>query len=195
MCNVKKMAHYSYTLLRRSHLCYVQIPTREIRYFDMMFEGSCYSEYPQIENPANWSDDPFVMDIYSSAIAAFDNVPKKTYPFLYKIKITAEVLRKIYYVVGVSKESVCDGCRLNSFGQIAHMECPSGCLHDVNECFICNQGENNQGENNQVIFLAKQNNCEGCQLNSLGQLAHMECPSGCLHDAIECFSCEQIENN
>jgi hypothetical protein len=35
-------------------------------------------------------------------------------------------------------------------------------------------------------------NCEGCECGSLGQLAHMDCPYGCLHDYQDCSFCSLI---
>lgn len=32
-------------------------------------------------------------------------------------------------------------------------------------------------------------NCEGCECGSLGQLAHMDCPNGCLHNYQDCLFC------
>lgn len=34
-------------------------------------------------------------------------------------------------------EMECEGCRNESLGQSDHIDCPSGCLHDYNECGMC----------------------------------------------------------
>ena len=101
------MAHYSYTLLRRGNL---DLTVNDLSFFNVMLEGSCYSNYPQIEEPMPWSNDPFVMDIYNSAISEFNEVPKERYSFVSRIKITAELLRKIYLIVSTVKQSDCEGC-------------------------------------------------------------------------------------
>lgn len=45
-------------------------------------------------------------------------------------------------------EVVCSGCTNDIFNQLGHMDCPNGCLHDVNECSYCSMNT----KNHTVIF-------------------------------------------
>ncbi len=39
-----------------------------------------------------------------------------------------------YTITGIVRTKNCEGCRIESPGQIAHMECPDGCLHIGEYC-------------------------------------------------------------
>lgn len=36
-------------------------------------------------------------------------------------------------------EKVCPGCVNDQPGQLEHMYCPCGCLHNINTCSICSK--------------------------------------------------------
>lgn len=40
-------------------------------------------------------------------------------------------------IVSCSREGKCIGCEEESLGQLAHMCCPAGCLHDKDDCDLC----------------------------------------------------------
>lgn len=43
-----------------------------------------------------------------------------------------------YLITDIKKLSNCDGCSNDSPGQLDHMQCSSGCLHDRGSCELCN---------------------------------------------------------
>lgn len=40
-----------------------------------------------------------------------------------------------------------------------------------------------------MIDIERLSDCDGCRNKALGQKAHMECDTGCLHDKDICFRC------
>jgi len=59
---------------------------------------------------------------------------------LHDIKLILFPLKKIhimYYLTNLRENEKCEGCSRDACGQMAHMECPSGCLHDKSTCFSC----------------------------------------------------------
>ena len=47
-------------------------------------------------------------------------------------------VHKKYLITDIKKLSTCDGCVNDSPGQLDHMQCSSGCLHDWTSCESCN---------------------------------------------------------
>jgi hypothetical protein len=63
---------------------------------------------------------------------------------------------KIRFSLNNIKEIIgCPGCYNESMGQLSHMGCPEGCLHEKEECSCCNLEEDFEEEN------VYQNSCKG----------------------------------
>ena len=46
-----------------------------------------------------------------------------------------------------------------------------------------------------IVSIATINECSGCRYEACGQMAHMECPDGCLHDPDECDDCQYLSDD
>ena len=51
--------------------------------------------------------------------------------------VSMKTVRKTYNIVGITILEHCEGCALDLGGQLSHMECPDGCLHDKEGCDFC----------------------------------------------------------
>lgn len=84
---------------------------------DNQVEKVVYNNAPITENS------PLVETFYIECHSSFGtNMSIEDFRIKYKIEIT---------------ENFCEGCEYGSLGQIAHMDCPHGCLHDRRNCAFC----------------------------------------------------------
>ena len=54
------------------------------------------------------------------------------------IVVPMNVLKSRYIIKDIREEIGCAGCCYESLGQLIHMDCPNGCLHEKEDCAVCN---------------------------------------------------------
>lgn len=72
-----------------------------------------------------------------------DNILKVGYEYLKAVLNLGNVpMYRVYDMVTITSickvvPEICEGCINNSLGQDAHMDCPTGCLHNPQNCEYC----------------------------------------------------------
>lgn len=61
---------------------------------------------------------------------------EKIIKFIKNLAYKEEIIDK-YKIINIEKISLCDGCLYGYENQKGHMSCPTGCLHTMNDCDIC----------------------------------------------------------
>jgi hypothetical protein len=46
-------------------------------------------------------------------------------------------VKQKYTIVGIETTEGCNGCRYRAAGQLDHMTCPHGCLHEASDGCLC----------------------------------------------------------
>ena len=71
-------------------------------------------------------------------------LPMQYKPFAYDLDklreqlVSMHEITNMYTISNLKLGPKCDGCLYNQCGQVEHMECPDGCLHQAEYCEYCN---------------------------------------------------------